>query len=222
MGLFGIAVVVALVLGSLLLYLYRSTTTRSADAATATLQARQRFSDIHSHAAAIEHHQWTAGQALGRARAAYEDTLYSEFWESIEEATKALEICQNSQSAIATDIDGYVTVLDGRTHDFPLWYAGLRPLQDLTPLMRELSALKRKGDSNHQFATIREMQKIRGAIEKLGEAIRHLEVAVTTSLNDLRRAVNRSALLRAADPGQLRVVVGFLFSGSAEEGNTGG
>jgi len=124
----------------------------------ATFEARQRFSDIHAHASAIEHHQRLADQALQRARVAYDEKLYSEFWEVIKETMKALDTCQNSQTAIAINIDRYLTALENRVHDFPQWYAGLRPLQDLTPLVRELSTLKKKGDSNHEFVIIREIK----------------------------------------------------------------
>lgn len=226
LGWFGIVVVALLLTGSLLLYLYRSAQARSASAVAATLEARARFSDIRGHASTIQHHHMLADQALRRAHVALEEKQYGGFWESIEEATKALDMCQNSQALIAVNIERYVTALDNRTHDFPQWHAGLKPLQDLAPLTGELSKLKKKGDSSYEFASIRELRATRHeivrSITELGEAIRHLEGAVTSSLNDLRRAVNRSTLLRAADPAQLRVVVGFLFSDSAEGEQVGG
>lgn len=220
-GWFGVVVVAFILTGSLLHYLYRSDQDRRTAASTITLEVRQRFSDIQGHASAIEHYGVIADQALQRARIAHEEKRYGEFWEAIEEATKALDTCQSSQVAIAANIDRYVTALDQRVHDFPHWYHGLRPLQDIAPLIRELASLKKTADSSYEFASIREIratrQDIVGSINKLGETIRHLEGAVTASLNDLRRAVNRSALLRAADPVHLRVVVGFLFSGASED-----
>lgn len=196
---------------------YRSSMKAKAfrEAATATTEARVRFKDIAVQSNGTSTAADRALFYLDVASREFQHHRYAPFWDAMENAATAIGQCHACQGYLAFDIDQYVNALAGRIHDFPAWDQAVKKVGEIAPALERFAELKHDAEADFHFANIRELRETRkvmiAGFQTLGEALRHLETAVVDSISDLRRAVNRSLLFRAADPTRLHVVARFLI-----------
>ena len=214
----GVAVLFVLVL-SLIAYYSRATSRAKKEAVAAAVEARIRFKDIGVQSNAITTSVERALFYLSVADHEFQQQRYAPFWDAMESAAMAIGQCHACQGYLAFDIDQYVNALSGRLHTFPGWDQAVTSLQEIEPALRHFARLKNDAEADFHFANIRELRETRkvmiAGFQTLGEALRHLETAVVDSISDLKRAVNRSLMLRAADPTHIRTVARFLIPPSS-------
>jgi len=210
----GVTVLLLLVL-SLIAYYSRANARSKREAAAATAEARVRFKDIGVQSNGITTSVERALFFLNVADREFQQHRYAPFWDAMESAATAIGQCHACQGYLAFDIDQYVNALSGRLHNFPGWDQAVSSLQEIEPALRHFARLKNDAEADFHFANIRELRETRkvmiASFQTLGEALRHLETAVVDSISDLKRAVNRSLLMRAADPTHIHVVARFLM-----------
>jgi hypothetical protein len=174
-----------------------------------------RFKDIGVQAVGINTSVERATFYLDVAKREFAQHRYAPFWDAMESAATAIGQCHTCHGYLAFDIDQYVNALAGRIHDFPGWDKAITSIREIEPALQQFATLKNDAEADFHFANIRELRETRkvmiAGFQTLGEALRHLETAVVDSIRDLKRAVNRSLLLRAADPTQIHVVARFLI-----------
>jgi hypothetical protein len=215
-----VAIVVILILGlSFLLYYSRATTRHKKDAAAAATEAAVRYRDIRVQVGGIADSLQQAAFYLDVASREFAQHRYAPFWDAMEAAATAIGQCHTCQGYLAFDIDHYVNALSGREHDFPTWDHAVDSIPEVEPALAQFANLKNAAEADYQFASMREFRETRqvmiAGFKTLGEALRHLENAVVTSIGDLKRAVDRSVLLRAADSAHLQLIAKFLLGGSS-------
>jgi hypothetical protein len=219
---FALASVLLLLLLSLAVYHSRETTRHKREAAAATAEARVRYKDIGVQAGGIGSSVERAQFYLDVAAREFAQHRYAPFWDAMEAAATAIGQCHACQGYLAFDIDQYVNVLGGRLHDFPSWDHAVSSIPEIEPALGRFAHLKNEAESDYQFASMREFRETRqvmiAGFKTLGEALRHLEHAVVDSISDLKRAVDRSLLLRAADPAHIHVVARFLIGNTPPAG----
>jgi len=217
------AVVLVLLILSLLTYYSRANAWSKKQAAEATAEARVRFKDIGVQAVGISTSVERAGFYLDVAKREFAQHRYAPFWDAMESAATAIGQCHACHGYLAFDIDQYVNALSGRIHDFPGWDHAITSILEIEPALQQFAALKNDAEADFHFANIRELRDTRkvmiAGFQTLGEALRHLETAVVDSIRDLKRAVNRSLLLRAADPTQVHIVARFLIGTESSAGD---
>ena len=210
----GVTVLLLLVM-SLIAYYTRATARFKREAAAATQEARVRFRDIGVQSSAITTSVERALFYLNVADREFQQHRYAPFWDAMESAATAIGQCHACQGYLAFDIDHYVNALSGRLHNFPGWDQAVTSLQEIEPALRHFASLKNEAEADFHFANIRELRETRkvmiAGFQTLGEALRHLETAVVDSISDLKRAVNRSLMMRAADPARIHVIARFLI-----------
>jgi hypothetical protein len=206
-----------LLLASSLAVYYSKTTSRAKkEALKATTEARARYHDIRTQVSTIDQSVRRAAQALAMADNEFKNHRFAPFWDAMEAAVTAIGECHGAQQTLATDIDQYVSVLEAKRHDFPSWDTAVTTIPDVAPLLTRFVQLKSAAEADYQFASMREFRETRqvmiAGFRTLGEALRNMETAVTASIGNLKRAVDRSVNQRAADPAHLNVVAGFLIT----------
>jgi hypothetical protein len=205
-----------LLASSLAVYYSRTTSRLKTDALKATTEARARYHDIRTQVSTIDQSVRRAAQALAMADNEFRNHRFAPFWDAMEAAVTAIGECHNAQQTLAADIDQYVGVLEAKRHDFPSWDTAVTTIPDVVPLLTRFVQLKSAAEADYQFASMREFRETRqvmiAGFRTLGEALRNMENAVTTSMGNLKSAVDRSVSRRAADPVHLNVVAGFLVS----------
>lgn len=210
----GFTMVLLLVL-SLIAYYSRATARSKREATAATAEARVRFTDISVQSNAITTSVERALFYLNVADREFQQHRYAPFWDAMESAATAIGQCHACQGYLAFDIDQYVNALSGRLHNFPGWDQAVTSLQEIEPALRHFARLKNDAEADFHFANIRELRETRkvmiAGFQTLGEALRHLETAVVDSIADLKRAVNRSLMMRAADPTRIHTIARFLI-----------
>lgn len=213
------AVILVLLLLSVATYHSRAKARHKSDAAAATAEARVRFKDIRLQSDGVTTSVERAVFYLDVASREFKQHRYAPFWDAMEAAATAIGQCHACQGYLAFDIDQYVNALTGRIHDFPGWDRAVVSLREIEPALGRFAELKNEAEADFHFANIRELRETRkvmiAGFQTLGEALRHLETAVVDSISDLKRAVNRSLLLRAADPTHIHVVARFLIASTA-------
>jgi hypothetical protein len=211
-----IATVILLLLLSLAAYYSRANKRNRLDAEAATSEARVRYKDIGVQAGGIATAIERAQFYLDVAAREFAQHRYAPFWDAMENAATAIGQCHTCQGYLAFDIDQYVNTLSGRLHDFPSWDHAVTSIAAVEPSLHRFAQLKNDAEADYHFASMREFRETRqvmiAGFKTLGEALRHLEHAVVDSIADLKRAVNRSLLMRAADPTHIHVVARFLIS----------
>lgn len=209
------AATLLLMLLSLISYRSNMTAKSNREAAAATAEARVRFKDIAVQSSGTSSMTERALFYLDVAGREFQQHRYAPFWDAMENAATAIGQCHACQGYLAFDIDLYVNALAGRIHDFPAWDQAVMKIGEIAPALERFAALKHDAEADFHFANIRELRETRkvmiAGFQTLGEALRHLETAVVDSISDLKRAVNRSLLFRAADPTRLHVVAHFLI-----------
>jgi hypothetical protein len=207
--------VLLLLVLSLIAYYSRANTRSKREATAATAEARVRFKDIGVQSNALTTSVERALFFMNVADREFQQHRYAPFWDAMESAATAIGQCHACQGYLAFDIDQYVNALAGRLHNFPGWDQAVSSLQEIEPALRHFARLKNEAEADFHFANIRELRDTRkvmiAGFQTLGEALRHLETAVVDSISDLKRAVNRSLLMRAADPTHIHVVARFLM-----------
>jgi hypothetical protein len=200
-------------------YYSRATEDAKRQAAEATAEARVRFKDIGVQATSISTSVERANFFLDVAQREFTQHRYAPFWDAMESVATAIGQCHTCHGYLAFDIDQYVNALSGRIHNFPGWDQAITSIREVAPALHQFAALKNDAEADFHFANIRELRETRkvmiAGFQTLGEALRHLENAVVDSIQDLKRAVNRSLLMRAADPAQIHVVARFLIGADA-------
>lgn len=185
------------------------------EAAAATTEARVRFKDIAVQSSSTSTMAERALFYLDVAGREFQHHRYAPFWDAMENAATAIGHCHACQGYLAFDIDQYVNALAGRIHDFPAWDQAVMKIGEIAPALDRFAELRHHAEADFHFANIRELRETRkvmiAGFQTLGEAIRHLESTVVDSISDLKRAVNRSLLFRAADPTRLHLVARFLI-----------
>jgi hypothetical protein len=213
------AVMLVLLLLSLFTYFSRARARHKREAAAATTEARVRFKDMGAQSGGISTSVERASFYLDVADREFKQHRYAPFWDAMETAATAIGQCHACQGYLAFDIDQYVNALAGRTHDFPGWDQAVVPIREIEPALSRFAELKNDAETDFHFANIRELRETRkvmiAGFQTLGEALRHLETAVVDSITDLKRAVNRSLLMRAADPTRIHVVARFLIAATS-------
>lgn len=213
------AAVLLLLLLSLVTYYSRATASHKRQAAAATAEARVRFKDIGVQSGGITTSVERAAFYLDVASREFTQHRYAPFWDAMEAAATSIGQCHACQGYLAFDIDQYVDALAGRLHDFPAWDQAVVSIREVEPALVRFAELKNDAEADFHFANIRELRETRkvmiAGFQTLGEALRHLETAVVDSIADLKRAVNRSLLLRAADPTRIHVVARFLIASAS-------
>jgi len=183
------------------------------EAAAATTEARLRLKDIHVQSNGIAIAVERANFYVDVAAREYAQHRYAPFWDAMEAAATSIGQCHTGHGYLAFDIDQYVNALSGRLHDFPSWDHAVTTLPEIQPALDRFAELKNRAESDYQFASMREFRETRqvmiAGFRTLGEALRHLEHAVVTSIADLKRSVDRSIVMRAADPTHLMSVANF-------------
>jgi hypothetical protein len=210
-----------LLLLSVIVYVVRALGAERNVAHAATFEARAKYASIADQADAITRSVETAERHLATSAAEFRQHRYAPFWDAMENATKAIGQTRAAQSILTADINRYVDVLHERDHDFPDWDHAVTRIADIEPALAQFRQLKDAAESDYHFASIRQMVETRQVMiegfKNLGDALRHLETAVVTSIADLRTAINRSLMLRAANSTHLQVIAGFLVRfGSGE------
>ena len=204
-----------LVLSSLWSYYSRANTHLKREAAAATAEARTRYVDIGVQSGGIVQSVQQARFYLDVAGREFQQHRFAPFWDAMENAAKAIGQCRLIQGYLAFDIDHYVNALAGRIHNFPTWDHAITSIADIEPELKRFAELKDAAEADYQFASMREFRETRQVMiaefRTLGEALRHLEHAVVSSISDLKRAVDRSVLLRAADSAHLGQIAKFLL-----------
>jgi len=217
-SLFILAVATLLLLLSYLQYYSRATSVAKKEAAAATSEARTRYVDIPKQVEQMDAAIRAADYYLDVAAREFEQHRYAPFWDALEAAAKSIGDCHTCQGWLAFDIDHYVNALSGRVHDFPTWDTAVIAIPEVTPALSRFTTLKNAAEADYHFASMREFRETRQVLiagfKTLGEALRHLETAMVTSIQDLKRAVDRSVMLRAADSAHLHVVARFLITPS--------
>jgi len=205
-----------LLVSSLAVYYSKTTSRFKTDALKATTEARARYHDIRTQVTTIDQSVRRAAQALALADNEFKNHRFAPFWDAMEAAVTAIGECHGAQQTLAADIDQYVGVLEAKRHDFPSWDTAVTTIPDVAPLLTRFVQLKSAAEADYQFASMREFRETRqvmiAGFRTLGEALRNMETAVTTSINNLKRAVDRSVAQRAADPVHLNVVANFLVN----------
>jgi len=205
-----------LLASSLAVYYSRTTSRLKTEALKATTEARARYHDIRTQVGTIDQSVRRAAQALALADNEFKNHRFAPFWDAMEAAVTAIGECHGAQQTLAADIDQYVGVLEAKRHDFPSWDTAVTTIPDVAPLLTRFVQLKSSAEADYQFASMREFRETRqvmiAGFRTLGEALRNMENAVTTSIGNLKSAVDRSVARRAADPVHLNVVAGFLVS----------
>ena len=220
MSVIGAVVLVLLVL-SLLAYYSRANAWSKKQAAEATVEARVRFKDIGVQAVGISTSVERATFYLDVAKREFAQHRYAPFWDAMESAATAIGQCHTCHGYLAFDIDQYVNALSGRIHNFPGWDKAIISIREIAPALHQFATMKNEAEADFHFANIRELRDTRkvmiAGFQTLGEALRHLETAVVDSIQDLKRAVNRSLLLRAVDPTQVHIVARFLIGSESSD-----
>jgi hypothetical protein len=199
-------------------YYRRAVVMARKDAEVATSEARVRYTDIPTQVQQMETAIRTADFHLDVATREFAQHRYAPFWDAMESAAKAIGDCHTCQGWLAFDIDQYVNALSGRIHDFPTWDTAIASIPEVAPALSRFTDLKNAAEADYHFASMREFRETRqvmiAGFKTLGEALRHLENAMVNSIQDLKRAVDRSVVLRAADTMHLQVVARFLIGGN--------
>jgi hypothetical protein len=210
-----------LVLSSLASYYSRANANLKREAVAATAEARTRYVDIGVQSGGIVQSVEHARFYLDVAAREFQQHRFAPFWDAMENAAKAIGQCRLVQGYLAFDIDQYVNALAGRVHDFPTWDHAITSISDVEPELHRFAELKDAAEADYQFASMREFRETRQVMiaefRTLGEALRHLEHAVVSSISDLKRSVDRSMLLRAADPTHLGKVARFLLTVATDQ-----
>jgi hypothetical protein len=215
----GLMALLILVLASLASYSKRAHAHLQGEALAATKEARTRYVDIGVQAGGIVQSVEHARFYLDVAAREFQQHRFAPFWDAMENAAKFIGQCKLVQGYLAFDIDQYVNALSGRLHDFPTWDHAINEISNIEPELHRFAELKDAAEADYQFASMREFRETRQVMiaefRTLGEALRHLERAVVSSISDLKRSVDRSMMLKAADPVNLLKVAKFLLTDTA-------
>lgn len=204
----------SLVAGSGSIYRIRSASALRSEAEGVTQRARARFDEIQNGATLLHQYDAYVGACLDKAEGAF-PRQYVGFWKEVEDASEYIGYCHKVQGDLADAIDDYVTILNGRTHDFPEWCRELPPLPDISLQMKRMAELKEQADESYEFTNIRQLRDLQFEVQhgfsSLQAALGHLETAVVDSVAKLKASVSKTSLLQAATPAALRIVAGVFL-----------
>jgi hypothetical protein len=213
---YGLTFTGVLLLLSVITYYFKARSSAKTAAIAATREAHIRYQDITVQVSGIGRAIDEAQYYVSVADREFTQHRYAPFWDAMEAAAKAIGQCHTCQGYLAFDIDQYVNVLAGRIHNFPGWDYAVTAVPEVEPALHRFARLKDAAEADYQFASMREFRETRqvmiAGFKTLGEALRHLENAVVTSIADLKRAVDRSVMLRAADSAHLQRIARFLLT----------
>jgi hypothetical protein len=140
-------------------------------------------------ASQLKIHLDNASQDLEHAKREYEHNAYAPFWDAVERAARDFDCYWQALTELKVNADKYYSLLATRTHSFPSLGIDQGSLPEPSPVVHDLKAVLRMGQTNFQFASIWEQRQTREVLiagfETLGDALRNLEGVIITSVQSL-------------------------------------
>jgi hypothetical protein len=135
----------------------------------------------------------TANNHIDNAIRDFEANAFGPFWDSVQEAVRALDAFRCSAKSASQSHEDYHSRLVGLNHTFPALPAFVDRLPNPLPTLRRLSEIVRKGQTDFHFATIWEQRRTREALiagfNSWAEALSQIESQVVAAF----RAIGWSA-----------------------------
>jgi hypothetical protein len=133
-----------------------------------------------------------AEACLNRAEADFKEGVFAPFWDSIENAMRHLNNCDNQVRLIHSSSQKYGefrTQYDAEFTPFPISKDAVEKLSTATTTSERLRAIVRVAQRNFQFATIFEQRRtnqiLLSGFRTLGEAIDGMGDRISSSIHDL-------------------------------------
>lgn len=153
-------------------------------------QALDRFESLPKHLSTAERH-------LNQAEVDFADGAFAPFWDSIEEAAKALGHFDEGVRGINDNASRYTKLIntyEGTPPEFSLERQSVAKLGGGTGSAERMRAVVRKARPNFQFATIYEQRKTNqilvAGFKSLAHALGEMTKQITASIDDLASSVD--------------------------------
>lgn len=145
-------------------------------------------------ASELSEHIKEASLWLEDAEGEYEETAFSSFWDSIEDAARHLADYQKKLGKITKNAQEYYHKLSNRKHTFPSFPVTNGTIPDASFVMSEFNRVVRLGQTNFQFASIWEQRKTRAVLiagfRSLGEAVSSLAYEIQDSMSEFQESIS--------------------------------
>ena len=159
----------------------------TAIADSARRHAESHFAALRSVPSLVD----ATNQHLKEANQRYQENAFGPFWDSIQEAVRALDAFRQTSDEARLEYDGYRLKLSGHSHTFPVLPNYGDRLPDPLPALQRLEQIVRLGQTNFQFATIWEQRRTREAImvgfDTWADAVSQIASRVLASFRDNSR-----------------------------------
>lgn len=162
-------------------------------AKTRTKRLREIYEFAHAEPPATSRVLASASAALRKADLEFAENAYGPFWDAVEMAVKDLADFQRRIERLAKSADEYRSLLEGCSHNFPVFPVQNDAIPDPSVVVSDLQRTIRRGQTNFQFANIWEHRRTRTAIiggfNSLQEAILGIGDQIRGTVDDLRSSL---------------------------------